>query len=129
MEIMNEQILTVESAKHLIEFIFNTNYKIAPNGDGIFATKEEALQFVESNEYKPDQPLSVVWDTYQGNYCDSVVVTFDSENQLWEMEDHQMGGVYANGTTIVEALGNIRAKYQPTEDFCPIELIINGGGE
>ncbi|MGR5448514.1 hypothetical protein ACP3V3_01775 [Vibrio sp. PNB22_3_1] len=41
------------------------------------------------------------------------------------MEDHQMGGVYASGNTIEEALGNIRAKYDPTEDFCPVELVIS----
>lgn len=119
------KILSVESAKQLIEFIFSTNYFIAPNGDGIFSTKEEAIHFVESHEYLPEEPLSVVWDTKQGNYCDSVVVTFDSENQVWEMEDHQMRGGYANGNTIEEALGNFRAKYDPTEDFCPVELVIS----
>ncbi len=123
---MKEQILSVESAKQVIEFITNTNYFVAPNGDGIFDSKEEAIRFVESNEYRPDEALSVVWDTMQGNYCDSVVVTFDAENQVWEMEDHQMGGVCANGNTIEEALGNIRAQYEPTEDFCPVELVING---
>lgn len=121
---MKEQTLSVESAKQLIEFIFNTNYFIAPHGDGIFDSKEEAIKFVESTAYQPDEPLSVVWETIQGNHSDSVMVTFDTENQLWELEDPQMGGFYASGNSIEEALGGIRSQYTPTEAFCPVELVI-----
>lgn len=117
-----EKQLSVSSAKHLIEFIFNTNYRLAPDGDGLFESKEEALTFVESSEYNPCAPLNVCFDTKQGNYWDSVSATFNGE--IWEMEDYSMGGAYASGTTIEEALINLRMQCDLDDDFCPVELSI-----
>ncbi|EGR3229043.1 hypothetical protein ACXHQ0_16875 [Vibrio antiquarius] len=117
-----EKQLSVSAAKQLIEFIFSTNYRLAPDGDGLFASKEEAISFVESSEYNPCNPLCVCFDTKQGSYWDSVSATFNGE--IWEMEDYSMGGAYASGTTIEDALINLRKQCDLDDDFCPVELSI-----
>ncbi len=118
-----ERTLSVDAAKLLIDFIYSTNYQLAPEGDGLFESKDEAISFVESENYNPEEPLHICFDTKQGNYMDSVVASFDGT--VWEVEDYQMGGAYASGESIEEALKTLRSKFDPEEDFCPVELIVN----
>lgn len=114
--------LSIDAALELIDFISRTNYGLAPVGDGLFDSKQEAIAFVKSSEYNPCEPIDVVFDTRQGNYCDAVSVTFDDD---WMVEDLAMGGKSARGDTIEAALRNFRAQYDPNDKYCPIALIVD----
>lgn len=115
--------LSICKAKELIEFIFNTNYKLAPFGDGCFDSKEKAIAFVENENYRPDEPLNVVFETTKGEQTDSLQVSFD--NNIWSVEDMDMGGKSASGSDIMSALTNFRSEADPTGDYYPVELTVN----
>ncbi len=112
--------LSRSAAKQLIEFIFNSNYKMSPFGEGVFNSKEEALSFVNSAKYDENEPLNVVFDCKKGNYWDGAQMSFDGV--LWYMEDHGMGGKCSDGKTIQEALVNFRLKHDPSCQYYPEEL-------
>ena len=115
--------LSVHDAKELIEFISNTNYRIAPHGDGAFDTKDEALLHVESEDYDPELPLQVCFDTAQGNYWDSIEIT--CSDSVWHGDDGQMGGHSASGNSIEEMLVAFKHKSDPTCKYSPVALLIN----
>lgn len=116
-------ILKPDAAKQLIEFISNTNYRLCPEGDFPFKSAEEAINYVESDQYDPSEPINVCFDTKQGNFSDTVVAYFNGTH--WRMEDLSMGGAHAIGTTIEEALVKYREKFDVDDKYCPVELILN----
>ncbi|MBO1897739.1 hypothetical protein HNW13_018535 [Shewanella sp. BF02_Schw] len=115
--------LSVNAAKELIDFINNTNYQLAPFCDGAFSSKSEAIAYVEGAEYNSEEPLSICFNTRQGNYWDSAQVTFsDSE---WFIEDQAMGGKWSKGESIQKAIEAFRLLHNPTCNYYPDELIFN----
>jgi len=115
--------LPIIAAKALIEFINKTNYELAPHGDGQFSSKDEAISFVDSNEYNPEEPLNVCFDTKQGDYWESAEVTF--QQSTWCIEDSGMGGLSASGDSIKDALVAFRSKHDATCGFYPVELFLD----
>ncbi|MFT5852142.1 MAG: hypothetical protein ACI87J_002118 [Colwellia sp.] len=115
--------LSVNAAKKLIEFIDKTNYQLAPHGDGLFSSKQEALTFVTGDSYAPEEPLNVCFDTAQGNYWQSAEVFFENDN--WTIEDRGMGGMSSSGESIGSALVSFRAKHDSTDEYYPVELALN----
>ncbi|WP_063661515.1 hypothetical protein [Aliivibrio fischeri] len=116
------RILPIENAKQLIEFIDNTNYELAPHGDGIFNSKQEAMAFVESEQYSPKEALSVCFETLKGDYWDSIVVTY--EDGVWSGVDHSIGGHSMTGDTIEEMLISYRELHDLSCQYSPMPLIM-----
>lgn len=115
--------LSVEDAKKLIAFIETTNYKLAPYGDGQFESKQDAIDYVESDQYKPREALNVCFDTMQGDCWDSITVTY--EDEAWTGIDHSMGGHTMTGDTIKEMLISYRELHDLNCKYTPIALIVN----
>lgn len=116
--------LPLDKAKELIEFISKTNYFLAPYDGCFFVTKESALAFVESNCYEEDEPIKIFFDTAKGNYWDSMSVSFD--NGKWIANDLQKESFKVVGDTIQEMVELIRDSCEPSSQFRPVKLIVNG---
>ncbi|CAH7132517.1 conserved hypothetical protein [Vibrio chagasii] len=118
----NDDNLSVEHAKELIAFAASTNYSLAPFGDSLFSSTEQAIEFVLSDNYEPNEALSLCFDTKQGNYMDSMEVTKVCDR--WYAEDPSMGGRTVSGKTLEEMAKNIHDEFEEKDsDFCPVEII------
>lgn len=118
-----ERTLSVVNAAALIAFVDNTNYTIAPHGDGAFNSKEEALTYINSDDYDPEEPLNVCFEVNNGTW-DSVVVTH--EDSVWYAEDITMGGTTMCGGTIKSMLEDLHKKSDSTCQYAPVELVFRG---
>jgi hypothetical protein len=104
-----------------IAFISNTNYELAAPDCSQFKSKADALDYVESADYDPEEPLNVCFPLKNGKW-DSAEV-FYSEEWEWSIEDRGMGGVNGFGDTIENALMDYRAKYGLDDESTPVELV------
>lgn len=117
----NQLNLSVKSALLLIEFVSKTNYEISTSEGGILSTKE-AVDHVNSEDYSPEIPLNVAFDTNQGNYWDTVEV--GHEDGVWRGIDYSMGGVSVSGGSIEGMLVAIRNGQDKTCQFSAVKLIV-----
>ncbi|ELP6118943.1 TPA: hypothetical protein I7730_15930 [Vibrio vulnificus] len=117
-------VLSVENAVKLVEYVSNTNYGFPPL-DGIeFSPKDKVLEFVSSNDYIPEEGLELCFQTKQGDYVDSLNIT--CINGRWYGADNAMGGRTISGETIEELIRNVYDHYEDKEcDNCPVELIVS----
>ncbi len=115
-----KRTLDISAAQELITFIAETNYELAPYGDGLFLNSSEAAAHVNSGEYDPEIPLNVCFDTKQGDCWESASVSFDGSD--WHIDDSSMGGKSSKAKGIKEALVSFRLAHDKTCDFCPVEL-------
>ena len=117
--------LSINAAIQLIEFIENTNYRTCRLDEGAFSSKQEAITHIHSNEYDIEEPISVTFDTAQGDYWDDAQVFFDGST--WFVDDVNMGGLSSSGKSIEEALVNFRLLHDSTSQYYPVELIVSSG--
>lgn len=116
-----EDILSVEDAKALITFVFQTNYQVMSQHSGPFDNMDKALAFINSDEYVPEELLLVCFATAE-DMGESVFVNRDAKG--WWVDDGNMGGKSANGDTIEEALRNFRNEFAEDATDRPVELVV-----
>jgi len=123
-KVQTNRILSAENAILLIEFVSTTNYKLARLHSGLFISKKAALAFVNSAEYDPEDGggIEVCFDTQQGEYWDSVEVTYD--DGLWHGEDLAMGGVHLKAETIEKMLSALHEKGDVNCKHRPVQMVI-----
>ncbi|MCY9861504.1 hypothetical protein OTK49_03105 [Vibrio coralliirubri] len=109
--------LTTERALVLIELLSNSNYLAAPNAGEIFSSKEDAIAFIHSADYSPDDGIDVIFHRVDGD-ADSVIASFKRDR--WYLVDHAMGGTTTSHPELISAINRLREGFDIEDSLTPI---------